>query len=258
MPEVGGLTAAFSMDSVEAVLLAGIRITVFLVIAPPFSYKAIPGQVKALIGMGLALAVSPAVVPGFHSLPTGQFFVAIVMELTTGAVLGFLVWLIFAAIQSAGSAIDLFGGFQLAQAYDPQQNVNGAQFTRLFQMTSLVLMFTSGGYLLIIGGLLRTFDALPIGGALDLSHPAQLLVHGVTQMFIATLQIAGPLIVVLFLADVGLGLLTRVAPALNAFQLGFPLKVMITLGLGSMVFIALPQIVSNLSGQAVQALVGVS
>ena len=255
---MGGLGASFSMDSIEAVMLAGIRITVFLVIAPPFNHKAIPGRVKALIGLGLALAVSAHVVPGYKSLDTGHFVVALVLELVTGGILGFLVWLIFAAIQAAGSAIDLFGGFQLAQAYDPGQNVNGAQFTRLFQMTSLVLMFTSGGYLLVIGGLLRTFDVVPVGGALDLAHPVEMLTNATVQMFLATLQIAGPLVVVLFLADVGLGLLTRVAPALNAFQMGFPLKVLITLGLGGMVFIALPQIVSNLSGDAFQALGAVS
>lgn len=248
----------FDMSAVEAVMLAGVRIVAFLMIAPPFSYNAIPARVKAMLGIGLAIAVSPRIIPGYQSLATGDFVVALVLELVTGAVLGFLVWLVFAAVQSAGSAIDLFGGFQLAQAYDPQQNVNGAQFTRLFQMTSLVLLFTSGGYQLIIGGLTRTFDAVPLAGGLDLAHPAALLVKAVSQMFLATLQIAGPLIVVLFLADVGLGLLTRVAPALNAFQLGFPLKILITLGLAGMVFVALPQLVSSLSKQAVEAMMGVS
>ena len=70
------------------------------------------------------------------------------------------------------------------------------------------------------------------------------MVTGVTQMFLAAVQIAGPLLVVLFLADVGLGLLTRVAPALNAFALGFPLKILLTLMLGGCVFVALPRIVS--------------
>ena len=63
--------------------------------------------------------------------------------------------------------------------------------------------------------------------------------------------------VVLFLADAGLGLLTRVAPALNAFALGFPLKIFLTLMLGGVVFVALPRIVSSLAGQAVTALTGV-
>jgi flagellar biosynthetic protein FliR len=76
-------------------------------------------------------------------------------------------------------------------------------------------------------------------------------------MFLASVQIAGPLLIVLFLADAGLGLLTRVAPALNAFALGFPLKIAITVVLSSVVFVALPAIVSSLTGSAVQALLGV-
>jgi flagellar biosynthetic protein FliR len=76
-------------------------------------------------------------------------------------------------------------------------------------------------------------------------------------MFLASVQIAGPLAVVLFLADAGLGLLTRVAPALNAFALGFPLKILITLMLGGLILAALPGIVSSLTGQSVATLIGV-
>jgi flagellar biosynthetic protein FliR len=76
-------------------------------------------------------------------------------------------------------------------------------------------------------------------------------------MFLAAVQIAGPLLVVLFLADAGLGLLTRVAPALNAFALGFPLKILLTVILGAIVFVALPRIVSSLTGQAVDSIMGV-
>lgn len=246
------------MNAVEAVMLAGVRIVAFLFIAPPFSFSAIPARVKAMLSIGLALAVSPRIIPGYHSQATGDFFVSLVLQIVAGAALGFLVWLVFAAVQAAGSAIDLFGGFQLAMAYDPGAQVNGAQFTRLFQMTAIVLMFTSGGYQLVIGGIMRTFDAIPVTGGIDLTHPAELMVRGVSQMFLATLQIAGPLIVVLFLADAGLGLLTRVSPALNAFQMGYPLKIMITLGLGGMVFVALPQVVAHLSDQAVQTMAGVS
>jgi flagellar biosynthesis protein FliR len=167
------------------------------------------------------------------------------------------VLIVFSAVQSAGTLIDLFGGFSMAQAFDPQSMVNGAQFTRLFQMAALALLFASDGYQLIIGGLARSFTALPLGGGVDLAEPVQVMITGVTQMFLAAVQIAGPLLVVLFLADAGLGLLTRVAPALNAFALGFPLKIFLTLMLGGVVFVALPRIVSSLAGQAVTALTGV-
>lgn len=239
-----------SLGWLEAVGLATVRMTAFLIIAPPFSYRAIPARVKAMLGVGLALAVSPRVTPGYAPLDTGAFFTALALELLVGAVLGFLVALIFSAVQSAGSLIDMFGGFQMAQAFDPGSMVNGAQFTRLFQMTALALMFASGAYQLVIGGIVRSYESIPLGGGLDLAVSAELMVTGVSQMLLAAVQIAGPLLVVLFLADAGLGLLTRVAPALNAFALSFPIKILITLLLAGMVVTVLPEVIAALADDA--------
>ncbi|WIE84946.1 flagellar biosynthetic protein FliR [Curtobacterium sp. MCPF17_021] len=243
-------------DRLEATMLAGVRLVAFFVIAPPFSYRAFPGTVKVILGLGLAIGVAPRVAVGYESLDTGPFLLALLTQLVVGLSLGFLVFLVFAAAQSAGALIDLFGGFTLAQAFDPQSQVNGAQFTRLFQMTALALLFTSGGYQLIVGGLVRSFDAVPLTGAFAVDGLASMLVTAMSQMFLATLQIAGPLVVVLFLADVGLGLLTRVAPALNAFQMGFPIKIGLTVLFAGALFMALPSVVSSLTGDAVEAITG--
>lgn len=243
-------------DRLEATMLAGVRLVAFFVIAPPFSYRAFPGTVKVILGLGLAIGVAPRVAAGYESLDTGPFLLALLTQLVVGLSLGFLVFLVFAAVQSAGALIDLFGGFTLAQAFDPQSQVNGAQFTRLFQMTALALLFTSGGYQLIVGGLVRSFDAVPLTGTFAVDGLASMLVTAMSQMFLATLQIAGPLVVVLFLADVGLGLLTRVAPALNAFQMGFPIKIGLTVLFAGALFMALPSVVSSLTGDAVEAITG--
>lgn len=250
-----GLTLNFPW--IEAVMLAAVRMIAFLVIAPPFSNNAFPLRIKGMLGIALALAVAPRVAKDYVSPDTAGFFVGLLIELVIGALLGFLVMLVFSAIQSAGNLIDLFGGFQLAQGFDPQMMINGAQFARLYQMTALALLFASGGYQLIIGGLARSFTALPVAGAIDLAAPVHAITSAVGQMLLSAVQIAGPLIVVLFLADAGLGLLTRVAPALNAFALGFPLKILITLILGTIAFVALPQIVESVTGQAVSLLGGV-
>jgi flagellar biosynthetic protein FliR len=246
-----------SLTWIEAVALASVRLVTFLVIAPPFSHGAVPLRIKGMLGVGIALAVSPRLVPGYSSLDTGGFLLALLAEALIGAVLGFLVMVAFSAVQAAGGLIDLFGGFQLAQAFDPQSLVNGAQFARLFQLTAVVLLFVSGGYQLIVGGLVRSFTALPLGGRIDLGSSANAMVDGVTQMTLSALQIAGPLIAVLFLADVGLGLLTRVAPALNAFVLGFPLKIILTIALVALGAVALPQLVGSLTGAAVHDMLGV-
>jgi len=241
----------------EATMLAGVRTTAFVLIAPPFSYGAIPARIKAMLAMALALSMSGAVSPGYAGLDTGPFLAALTLQVLTGAVLGFLVLVCFSAVQAAGSLIDVFGGFQMAQAFDPQSMINGAQFTRLFQMTALALLFASGGYQVVLAGLARSFDVIPVDGLLSLTSPAEMLVDGVVQMFLASVQIAGPLILVLFLADAGLGLITRVAPALNAFAMGFPIKILLTLVLVGFTFVALPGIVDALVTQAVQMMQGV-
>lgn len=242
----------------EATMLAAVRITAFIMIAPPFSYGAIPARVKATLAIGLSLAVGTAVSPGYENLDTGPFLGALVLQVVTGALLGFLVLLCFSALQAAGSLIDVFGGFQLAQAFDPHSLVNGAQFTRLFHLTALTLLFASGGYQLILAGLARSFEAVPVDGVFAVAGPAELLVDGVSQMVLAAVQIAGPLVLVLFLADVGLGLITRVAPALNAFAMGFPVKILLTLLLAGAVYAVLPGIVDSLASQALRMMQGVT
>lgn len=241
----------------EAALLATVRMTAFLFIAPPFAHRALPARIKGMLGVGLGLAVSARA--GAHYVPTdtARFVTGLILELITGFALGFLVYLVFAAIQSAGSLMDLTGGFQMAQGYDPLSMVNGAQFTRLIQMAALALLFSSDGYQLIIAGLAGTVSAIPLGGGFDLARPVEAMTGAVSGMFVSAVQIAGPLMAVLFLADAGLGLLTRVAPALNAFQMGFPLKVFISLGLAGVMFLALPRIVSALAHDGARLLLGV-
>ncbi|GAA4189053.1 flagellar biosynthetic protein FliR [Microbacterium oryzae] len=243
---------------IEATALACVRITAFLVIAPPFSHGSIPLRIKAMLGAGLALAVSPVVTAGYEPMSTGGFMLALAGQAITGALLGFLVTVVFSAIQGAGHLIDTFGGFQLAQAFDPGMAVNGAQFTRLFQMTAILLLFASDGYQLVLAGLFRSFDAVPVTGMIDLGRPAAALVDAVGQMMLSAVQIAGPLLIVLFLADAGLGLVTRVAPALNAFAMGFPVKIGLTLVLVGFVYAALPSVVAALAGDAAAHLVGVT
>jgi flagellar biosynthesis protein FliR len=243
---------------IETMLLASVRLVAFLIVAPPFGFHGIPIRIKAMLGLGLALAVTPAAVEGRAVLGTGEFLGSIVTELLIGAGLGFIVMIVFSAIQSAGSLLDLFGGFQLAQAFDPASMVNGAQFTRLLNLTALALLFATGGYQLIVLGATSSFAAVPIGAVLDPGRLAEVLKSGLTELFLSALQIAGPLIVVLFLADAGLGLLTRVAPALNAFALGFPLKILITLVLGGLVVLSLPRVVEAMTGDALTGIAGVT
>jgi len=254
---VGPAALTLPLAGVETVLLASVRFAAFLVVAPPFAHRGVPGTVKVALAFALALAVAPRLDP-LPSDTTPAFLGALVGQAVIGAALGFLVSLVFSAVQSAGALIDLQGGFQLATAFDPMGMTSGAPFQRLYQMAAVVLLFASDAYQVVIAGMVRSFDALPLGVMLDTAVLAQTLTSALTQMFLAALQIAGPLVVVLFLADAGLGLLTRVAPALNAFALGFPLKILLTLSLGGFALLGLPAVIEAITHRSVTQLLGVT
>jgi len=247
------MTVTLALTTIEAIALASVRIAAFLVIAPPFNHRGLSGQVKAMLAFGLALAAAPRV-GTTDGMTTGDFVVALATNAVIGAGMGFIVLLIFSGISAAGSFIDFFGGFQIAQAYDPGSQVNGAQFTRLFQMTAIVLLFATGAYQVMLLGVAQSFDVVPVSAGLDLSFLGAKLTETITTMFVSALQIAGPLILVLFLADAGLGLVTRVAPALNAFVLGFPLKILLSLTFGVFVLLGLPGAVSSLTGKVLMSI----
>lgn len=237
------------LGAVGTAMLVGTRIAAFLVVAPPFAHRGVPGQVRVILALGLALAVAPRLGDA-PATGTAPFLLDLVLQAVVGLALGFVVRLVFAAIESAGAALDLFGGFQLATAFDPMSMTGGAQFARLYQFLALALLVASDGHHVVLGGLVRSFEALPLGTAPDAAAVAGTVTEGVTGMLVAALQIAGPLLVVLFLADVGLGLLTRVAPALNAFALGFPAKILLTVSLAGVALLTLPGVVSALTQDA--------
>jgi len=241
------------LGAVGTTMLAGVRVAAFLTVAPPFANRAVPARVRVILALGLALAVAPRL-GGTTTTGTAPFLGNLVLQAAVGAALGFLVYLVFAAIESAGSLVDLFGGFQLASAFDPLSMTGGAHFTRLYQMLALALLVASDGHHVVLSGLVRSFEALPLGTAPDPAAVATSATEGLTDMFVAALQIAGPLVVVLFLADVGLGLLTRVAPALNAFALGFPLKVLLAVSFAGMALLTMPGVVEAIVGDSASAI----
>ncbi|WP_426561171.1 flagellar biosynthetic protein FliR [Angustibacter sp. McL0619] len=234
-------------DVLLTVMLAAMRAGAWLAIAPPFSSKAIPRTVKAMLSVVLAL---PVVASGHVQAPpatTPAIISAMVLQLLTGAALGFICLLIFSAVQAAGDLLDIFGGFSLSFAFDPMMQQGNAVFGKFFQLVATTLLLASGAYLVVLQGFFRSYKAIPLDGGINLATLTDVLSGGLGQMMLSALQIAAPLLAVLFLADVALGLLTRIAPSLNAFSLGFPFKILLTLALVGTVLVALPDVVQGLA-----------
>jgi flagellar biosynthetic protein FliR len=162
---------------------------------------------------------------------------------------------LFTAVQMAGDVIDVTGGFSLQPAYDPLAMTQNAAIGRLHYLLAITLLFTSGGHLLIVKGFATSYEGLPLGGAVPTAQLAHVILTAFSMMFVAALQIAGPMVAVLLLADVALALMSRAAPALNIFQMGFPVKIMLTLTMLGLTFPLLPPALDTLLQQAARAMV---
>lgn len=241
-----------------ALLLASIRAAAWLVVCPPFSTRAIPGTVKALLSVAIALPLTPLLARDVPALSVGPLLVSAVEQVVIGVALGFLTALLFAAVQAAGDLIDLFGGMSVAFAFDPLSQTGNSVFGRFYGLLATTLLFVTDGHQLVLRGFAESYRSLPLTESLSLATLDQVLTDGLGQLLLAALQIAGPLIAVLFLADIGLGLLNRAAPALNAFSLGFPAKILLTLSLGGLGMLVLPGVVDELVDQAVRTVIGVA
>jgi flagellar biosynthetic protein FliR len=247
------VTLTVSGAPIYAYLLVTVRLVAWLVVAPPFATKAVPTLVKSLLAVGLSLAVVPGMAR--PDLPPDALTLAGqgLQEALIGASMGFVTYLVFAAVQAAGDLIDVFGGFSLAQAYDPlSQNMNSIH-GKLFGMLATMLMFATSAHLVILGGLLTSFERMPVGSAWQPAGVAEVVGTAFGMFFTASVQIALPLIGVLFLADLGLALLTRVAPQLNAIGIMFPAKIGLTLLVVGMSFAVLPDAMHRLLELASQA-----
>jgi flagellar biosynthetic protein FliR len=244
-----------SLDLLLAVLLASVRAAAFLLLAPPFANKAVSGQVKALLSVGLALPAAERLRGSVPAVEPGALITAVLQQAVVGAVMGAFVALVFAAVQAAGDMLDLFGGFQMASAYDPMMQTQTAIFGRLYTWTSTALLVVTGGHLLILQGFLRSYDVLPLDAGVDTGTVARVFTEGIAQLVLSSLQIAAPLIAVLFLTDIGLGLLSRVAPALNVFAMSFPVKILISLTLAGFAFSMLPGVVADMADTARETVV---
>jgi flagellar biosynthesis protein FliR len=248
------VTVSLAGESALALLLASIRIVAWLVVVPPFSSRAVPTMAKVVLSIALAFATNPGSVPDSLSANVFELVSTVLVQVAVGLTMGFVTMMLFSAVAAAGSLVDVFGGFSLAQGFDPLGQNSSTVFGTFHQMLATVLLFVSGGYLLVIGGLLKTFTLLPVDATPDVSGAPEVVTTAFKLFFVTAVQVALPLVAVLFIADLGLALLTKVAPQLNALNVMFPAKIGLTLLVVGLSFPLLRPVLSNVVDHSLDAL----
>ncbi|MCL4423521.1 MAG: flagellar biosynthetic protein FliR [Actinobacteria bacterium] len=220
-----------SLDGSDLVafFLALARTGAFVSVAPPFSTRGvIPYPARIILAAGLALPAVPVVATQAVPTTTPALIGDMGIQALSGFILGFIVLLLFSAFSTAGALADLFGGITLPPSLDPLSQDQVPVIGQLYEQVALALLFVTNGELLILRGLLASFRVVGVGLAQS-GGVAHIFSDGLETLFVAALEIAAPLLMVLFAAQVVLALLAKAAPQMNVFMLGFPLQVLATI-----------------------------
>ncbi|MGY6499359.1 MAG: flagellar biosynthetic protein FliR [Acidimicrobiales bacterium] len=227
-----------------------VRTGAWIAIAPPFNSNAIPIRVKVGVSAALAMVMAQGFEAPADALETGPFIFALLYQALVGFALGFAVLLFFSAVQAAGAMIDLSAAFSSASLYDPFSNAAATPVGRWYQILAVTILFVIDGHLMLVRGLMTSFEAAPLGG-LRIDSVAGFLVRDVSTFFVAAVQIAFPMLAALFLAEVMLGLLSRAAPQINILVIGFNIKIIALLFLLGLSLVVLPGAVERIVEQSV-------
>lgn len=211
-----------------------------LVMTSPIPWEAAPRQAK--VGVVVLLGLVAHGTPMAEGFDPGNLLAlasAVVLELGTGVAMGFVVRLTVGIAEVTGTTVAPLIGFGAAQMFDPMTGQSDSVLTRLFRSLVLLLGLAAGAHRYVIGGLLLSFRRVPVGSVLRPDLAAPYLLRLTEDLLEVGVRLALPVIAVLLMLQVALAFVSRAAPAMQVFSIGF---VVLFLAGGVVLSLALPDI----------------
>jgi len=206
------------------------RVTPLFVIAPLFSSQLIPAHVRGIIAVGISIGLAPIALHGQH-IPSDPLTLAglVIEGMLVGFGFAFALAMLMAAVESAGTVIDVLAGFSYGSLINPVNNEQTAVIARFYSIVGTVIFLVIGGDAWTLRGLDRTFQLVPLTSGPRLSSLVGGAEHVFSSVFAGAVEVAAPVLVALLITDVAFGVVSRVVPQLNIFAVGFPTKVIVAL-----------------------------
>ncbi|WP_447772725.1 flagellar biosynthetic protein FliR [Pseudomonas kilonensis] len=236
---------------VASFILPLFRVAAVLMSMPVFGTTLVPTRVR----LYFALAITVVIAPGLPPMPpvnaldlSGLMLIA--EQILIGALMGFSLQLFFQAFVVAGQIISIQMGMAFASMIDPTNGVNTAVIGQFLTMLVTLLFLAMNGHLVVFEVLTESFTTMPVGSALLVNHFWD-IAGKLGWVLGAAMVLVLPAITALLVVNIAFGVMTRAAPQLNIFSIGFPL----TLVLGMVIFwVSLGDILNQYQPLATQAL----
>lgn len=218
--ELAGWLAAFLWPLARIAALVGA--------APVFGNTGVPRRVKLLIALALTVAVAPLAGPLPQADPWSVAGVAVLAEqIAVGLAMGLAMRLAFAMVDVAGEIIGLQMGLGFATFFDPQHGTHTPVIAQFLGLLTTLVFLGLNGHLMLLSVLAESFRLLPPGAGATAAPPWFALADWGSKVFASGLMLALPVVTALLVTNLAIGLLTRAAPQLNLFAVGFPVTILV-------------------------------
>ncbi|HHW76415.1 MAG TPA: flagellar biosynthetic protein FliR [Xanthomonadaceae bacterium] len=227
------------------------RVAALVSVAPVLGSRSLPRRIRLMVTLALTWAVLPFVpsVPVVEPLsPAGLLIVA--QQALIGLSMGFLLRLVFGALELGGQLIATQMGLSFASLVDPQSGAQSPLLSQFYTLLGTLIFLGLHGHLLLIRLLVDSFATLPVAMAGVDRDLLWTLVVWASRMFAGAVLISLPAIASLLVVNLAFGVMTRAAPQLNIFAVGFPIGLILGL---LIVLYSLPTLLQQLDGLFAEA-----
>ena len=222
-----------------------VRILAMIASSPILGNKQVPARVKIGLAVMLTVIIAPTltVQPNVEPASAMGFFV-LLQQILAGLAMGFTMRLIFTAVEMAGDIIGMQMGLGFAIFYDPLNASYTPVVAQFLGLLAALIFLSIDGHLYMLSALADSFHTFPISSAAPSAVALHTLAAWGGSIFTHALQLSLPLLGALLITNLALGILTRAAPQLNLFAVGFP----ITLAIGfTTLMLSLPYLAPQLN-----------
>lgn len=212
------------MAWVSPVFWPFLRVLAVFSSAPIFSARSVPMRTRVALAFLIAVCAQAGLPPqDVIALTDSRAFGVAAQQVVVGVAIGLAVRIVFAAVELAGELIGLQMGLNFAGFFDPTTNQQTSAVGRFFGNTTMLLFVVINGHLMVLQAVIASFNTFPVGPE-PFAAIAQMRLHELgAVVFRYGLWIALPMIGMLMFINIVLGFVSRIAPQMNAFAIGFPL-----------------------------------
>jgi flagellar biosynthetic protein FliR len=207
----------------SALVLAIVRLSGMVVVAPFFSSQALPKQIKAIFVIAIAVLLAPVVA----ALPMAHAelgVMAVLGELSIGLLFGFSLTLMNEMLMFAGQVLGVQFSFSLANLLDPNSQVETPLMSQMFSLMGVMVLIAAGLDRTMLAALMRSYVAAPLGGVFLSGESALILVRMLGGVFFAALQLAAPVLAATMLIEIAVALIGKMSPQLPVMAITVPAK----------------------------------